>query len=65
MDAGDWGVLILAGLAWVLFNQWNDTRTRHRCNARQGTWGLCRTPVARKGDRCSVHVSRRSRSLGP
>lgn len=68
MDAGqvgDLGLLILVGLGWFAFNLWNDRRVRYRCHARQRSFGTCRTPVARAGDRCKVHISRRHRSVGP
>jgi len=65
MDGGDWGLLLLGGLAWALINQWRDTRIRFRCGARQGTFGVCREPVGGPGMRCGKHVSRRRRSPGP
>jgi hypothetical protein len=65
MDGGDVGVLILAALGWAAWNQIADRWIRSRCHAREGMWGLCRTPVHRRGDRCLKHVARRSRSVGP
>lgn len=66
MDGGDWAVVVLLGIAWQLFNVWNDTRVRYRCHARvPDSIRGCRTPVAARGVRCSAHVGRRARSFGP
>lgn len=65
MDGETWALALLGLFVWTIFNRWNDGRIRARCGARDGAWGLCREPVARRGDRCSQHVSRRHRSIGP